>query len=179
MAQNFRDMLANRRFAIPLIGLLGVCFIGLLLLGFVFILPSLKSDTGRVAEVPATEAAAAPAATKPPSAAATVPPNTPTPKPTPTLVPVGTAVESAAGGAATAPVTTGSTGTTASVAAATQLLAEVVATPEGGSGDQLNPTPQAEEEELAQTGIGWGLILFSGVGLALVAIAARRLRLAS
>jgi hypothetical protein len=43
-------------------------------------------------------------------------------------------------------------------------------------GDQETPTPAGDE--LAQTGLGWGLVLVSAVGLGAVAIAARRLRLA-
>ena len=38
MSQGLREMLANRRFAIPLIVLLGFCFVGLILVGVVLIL---------------------------------------------------------------------------------------------------------------------------------------------
>ena len=49
----------------------------------------------------------------------------------------------------------------------------------------VEPTATAEatsipvtDEELADTGIGWGLVLFAGVGLAGLAIVARRFRMA-
>ena len=56
MAQNLRDTLSNRRFAIPLIALLGICFVGLLLLGIVLILPGLRDDSGQVAQEATPEA---------------------------------------------------------------------------------------------------------------------------
>jgi hypothetical protein len=61
--------------------------------------------------------------------------------------------------------------------------ADQTATAEAAGGEEATTEPAetetVEDEELAQTGIGWGLILFSGVGLGLLAVAARRLRMAS
>jgi hypothetical protein len=175
MPENLREMLANRRFAIPLIALLGICFVGLLLLGFVFILPSLKPQSEPVAQAAATNVAVAAPATKAASATATMPPDTPTPKPTATLVPIGTVMESGVGAAETPVLLSSGEGTTVALAAATQSVAEAEAT----SSSEASATSEPEEGELAETGIGWGLILFSGVGLAFVVLAARRLRLAS
>jgi len=90
-------------------------------------------------------------------------------------VPVGTVVDSGSGqdtgtpvsAATTTPVTGADEAATATAQAApTESLAE-------GS-----PTPGAEDDELADTGVGWGLIFVSGGGLAAIAIAARRLRMA-
>jgi hypothetical protein len=175
MAENLRGMLANRRFAIPLIALLGICFVGLLLLGFVFILPSLKAGSEPVAQAAATHGAVAIPTTIAASATATVPPATATPKATATLVPIGTVIGSGAVVAETPILLSSGAGTTVALAAATQSTAEVQAT----TTTEASATSQPEEDELADTGIGWGLILFSGVGLAFVVLAARRLRLAS
>lgn len=164
--QSFRDMLANRKFAIPLIGLLGICLVGLLMLGVVLIMPGLRADTraetvnltpDQVAQQ-ATQSAPLPSPTAKP---------TETPRPTPTLVPVGTPVSST-----TSEPTAESVGTVVAQAATTQPTAEAADT-------QPTPTLAAADEELADTGLGWGLILFSGAGLAAVAAAARRLRIAS
>lgn len=179
MAQSFRDMLSNRRFAIPLIALLVICFVGLLLLGIVLILPSLRGDAEPVAEAPPTETVVEPTDTEVPSTPTAMPTDTPTPRPSPTLVPVGTAVESAPGeGTSIAAAETSEAETTAEATTAPGGTAEP--TSEGGAGDQatLTPTTAVEDDELAQTGVGWGLILISGVGLAGVAVAARRLRMA-
>ena len=46
-----------------------------------------------------------------------------------------------------------------------------------GSPAQATATP-LPEDELADTGVGWGLIIFSGIGLAALVIFARRFRLA-
>jgi hypothetical protein len=54
-------------------------------------------------------------------------------------------------------------------------------TPESTGAEQATAEPTAtlavEDEQLAQTGVGWGLILASGAGLAGLVIAARRLRM--
>ena len=156
MSQTVRNLATNRRFAIPLIILLALCLIGLLLLGIVLV----SSRNKPVAEATAT-ATLQPTQT---SVLTTVPTATaqPTAKPTNTLVPVGTPV---------------------SVASATlpPVVADTAAPTTGptpGTDEQPTATPP-DEDELADTGVGWGLILASGVGLALLFIAARRLRLAS
>ncbi len=157
MSQGMREMLSNRRFAIPLIVLLAFCFIGLILVGVVLILrPGAPEEGTPVAQATSTtevEATALPTST---------PTNSPTPRATPTLVPVGTPVSSVSEGT---PVTSAGGEPTPTTAAATGAP-----TPQ--------PTSAAEEEELADTGIGWGLILFSGAGLAVLVIMARRVRLA-
>ena len=154
MSQGIRDLLANRKFAIPLIIMLAICFVGLLLLGIVFIVkPGSKTaaepqPTAKAAVVQVTETSS------PIPILPTQPPTNPTAAPTNTLVPIGTAVVSVTD---TSPA---AQATTAVDAAATSA-------------------PAAEEDELAQTGVGWGLIVASGAGLALLFIVARRLRLAS
>ncbi len=166
MSQGFRDLLSNRKFAIPLIALLALCFVGLLLLGIAFILPALKG--GKVAQATATPAASA---TQMPTSTP-VPTNTPTPKPSPTPVivytftPAPTGQPTAAVGATASPTSPGT--------------APATTQPTSAASPTVTPTPtsQAEEGELAQTGVGWGLILFSGLGLVLLAFVARRLRLA-
>jgi hypothetical protein len=164
MSQGLRDMLANRRFAIPLMVLLAFCFIGLILVGVVLILRPGAPDGGEpVAQATSTqplEPTALPTSTRAPT-------DTPTPRPTPTLVPLGTEVSSSGG----TPVSSVGEGATPTGAAAT-----TAATEESTPG-AATATPQTEEE-LAQTGVGWGLILFSGVGLAILVLVARRLRLA-
>jgi hypothetical protein len=179
MAQNFRDMLSNRKFAIPLIALLGVCFVGLLLLGIVLILPGLRStaDSERVADAIPTEAAVEPEPTEVPNTPTLAPTTTPTPEATPTLVPVGTQLASAD---ANATATVKAEAQATSDASATKEAATDEPTPEG-MGDQpaATATPAIEDQELAETGVGWGLVIFSGAGLAAVAVAARRLRMSA
>lgn len=162
--QNFRDMLANRKFAIPLIALLGMCLVGLLLLGLVLVLPGLRDDT-RAEDIDLTPEQMAQQATQtaPPPSPTTQPTNTP--RPTPTLVPVGTVVQSATGEPISEPV-----GAEETAAATVQPTVEA-------ADAQPTPTLAVADEELADTGLGWGLILFSGAGLAGVAAAARRLRM--
>lgn len=53
--------------------------------------------------------------------------------------------------------------------------AEPTATSSQSADATATPIP---DEELADTGIGWGLVLFAGVGLAMLAVAARRFRMA-
>ncbi len=153
MGQGLRDMLANRRFAIPLIVLLAFCFIGLILVGVVLILkPGADESVTQATNTPGLEPAV--------EATATLPPTwTPTTRPTPTLVPLGTSVLPAGGD---------ETPTTAATAEATATSTQ---------SPQATDVP-ITDEELADTGIGWGLVMVSGVGLALLAVAARRLRLA-
>jgi len=160
MSQGLRDMLANRRFAIPLIVLLAFCLVGLILVGVVLILkPGLPGGDEAVAQTtntPELEATAQATSTREPT-------EEPTRRPTPTLVPLGTAVDSAAGnGNEEATPTTAAT-------------AEPTATT--GQSTQATEVP-ITDEELADTGIGWGLVLFAGVGLAGLGVAARRLRMA-
>jgi len=154
MSQTMRNLATNRRFAIPLIVLLALCLIGLLLLGVVLV----SSRNKPVAEATAT-ATLQPTQT---SVSTTIPTATaqPTAKPTNTLVPVGT------------PVSVG----TATLPPVVEATSTAGATP--GTGEQPTTTPP-DDDELADTGVGWGLILASGVGLALLFIAARRLRLTS
>ena len=53
------------------------------------------------------------------------------------------------------------------------------AEPEATAGPTAEATSvPITDEELADTGIGWGLVLFAGVGLAGLAIVARRFRMA-
>jgi hypothetical protein len=170
MSEGLRDMLANRRFAIPLIILLAFCFIGLILVGVVLILrPGAPADGTPVAQATATDAAEAteePSSTPEPVAS-------PTPRPSPTLVPMGTSVESESSG--TPESTADAAGTPVDSAGTDEATVEATAT----VSDAAEATaPPPTEEELAETGIGWGLILISGLGLAMLVLVARRLRLA-
>jgi hypothetical protein len=167
MAEGLREMLANRRFAIPLIALLALCFIGLLLIGFVIIFR--PGENGEPVAQATSTATALPTDTSP--TAAPSPTNSPTPSPTPTLVPTI--------GAVTEEETDQPAVTTEPDATDTGGEATVEPTTEEGAGDQETPTPEEGEDELAQTGVGWGLVLGSAVGLAALALVARRLRLAS
>jgi cell division septation protein DedD len=166
MSQDLRDLLANRRFAIPLIILLGFCFVGLILIGIVLIWrPGSQGGGETVADVTAT--AASEATARPTQSA--IPTRSPTPRPSATMVSLSTEVASSSGGT---PVTsTGGEGTPTTTEATTEATAQATATP------QATATLQAEDE-LADTGVGWGLVLFSAVGLAGLAIVARRLRMA-
>ena len=161
MSQGLREMLANRRFAIPLIILLAFCFVGLILVGVVLILkpgaPDPDEPVSQVTDAPTLEATEQPTSTP-------FSTETPTPRPTPTLVPLGTSVDSGSGGTPVSPEDGDETPTTAATAEPT-ATAEATATP-------------ITDEELADTGIGWGLVLFAGVGLAGLAIVARRFRMA-
>jgi hypothetical protein len=171
-------MLANRRFAIPLIALLAFCFIGLILVGIVLILrpgapkgtpvaeATTAADQGRSGT---TQVIEEPTWTPAPT-------NTPTAKPSPTRVVLGTQVSSGGGSATATLVAVGTPAGTSAAAATTQV--PTAGTPAGAATTAPSATAMPEEE-LAQTGIGWGLILASGVGLALLAIVARRVRLAS
>jgi len=161
MSQGLRDMLANRRFAIPLIVLLAFCFVGLILVGVVLILkpgaPDADEPVAEVTNTPGLEATSTQVATE-----------VPTRRPTPTLVPLGTPVDSASGGTPVSPVGEDATPTTAATA-------EPTAT--SGQSAEATATP-VTDEELADTGIGWGLVLFAGIGLAGLAVVARRFRMA-
>jgi cytoskeletal protein RodZ len=186
-------MLANRRFAIPLIILLAFCFIGLILIGVVLIWqPGAPDDGGAVAQDTASPTVE-PTETVPPTSTATA---TSTPRPSPTLVVLDSPGTGTAGGetpeaGTEEPVSTVEVGETQVAAEETLTAAagesvssaDQTATAEAASGEEATTEPTetetVEDEELAQTGIGWGLILFSGVGLGLLAIAARRLRMAS
>lgn len=171
MSQGLRDMLTNRRFAIPLIVLLAFCFIGLLLIGIILIWrPGAPQIEEPVAEITATSA---PTATDSVPPTSVLPPtNTAAPSPTATLVPVGTPVSSTGGDEESTSEAgedeTTSEGTPVS-SGAEQATAEPTAEP--------TATVAVEDEQLAQTGVGWGLILASGAGLAGLVIAARRLRM--
>jgi hypothetical protein len=44
--------------------------------------------------------------------------------------------------------------------------------------EEATTTPEPEDE-LADTGVGWGLVVFSAIGLGALVIVARRLRMAS
>ena len=160
MSQGLREMLANRRFAIPLIVLLAFCFVGLILVGVVLILkpgaPDPDEPVAQLTNTPAVEATEQATSTP-------VPTEEPTSRPTPTLVPLGTSVDSS-GGTPVSSVGADETPTTAPTAEPT-ATAEATSAP-------------VTDEELADTGIGWGLVLFAGVGLAGLAIVARRFRMA-
>jgi len=165
MSQGIRDLLANRKFAIPLIVMLGICFVGLLLLGIVFIV---KPSSKPAAQATPTTRAVVVQVTQTPMSTS-VSPAQPTAAPTNTLVPIGTAVAFA---------------TATSPAAQAMATGEATVQPtEPGSGAaatgaEATSDPTAEGDELAQTGAGWGLIVASGAALALLFIVARRLRLA-
>lgn len=190
MSQGLRDMLANRRFAIPLIILLAFCFVGLILVGIVLILRPGASDNGEpVAQ--ATETALVEPTDE--ATSTPLPTDTPTPRPSPTLVPVGTTVSSTGGeseatpeGVGT-PVSSGGEGEATAkpeeggteVASSAQDTPEPTEETEGAAEEATATTTPPQEEELAQTGVGWGLILASAVGLGLLVIAARRLRMAN
>jgi len=181
MFQNLRDLMSNRKFAIPLIVLLGICFIGLLLLGFALILPSIRSDSEPVADVVLTQAAVEGTETAALTTPTEAPTQKPTPRPSPTLVPVGTSVGSGANqpeGTAVAEVTSSPVTSAGEATTATAQAAASAAPTEGSTTAEETPTSGGQDEELADTGIGWGLIFVSGGGLAAVAIAARRLRMA-
>ena len=165
MSQGLREMLANRRFAIPLIVLLAFCFVGLILVGVVLILkpgaPNGDGDVAQATNTPELESTVQATSTQ-------VPTDAPTPRPTPTLVPLGTPVDSASGGTPVSSVGGDATATTAATAE-----------PTATSGQTAEATSiPVTDEELADTGIGWGLVLFAGVGLAMLAVAARRFRMA-
>lgn len=161
MSQGMRDMLSNRRFAIPLIILLGTIFVGLILVGIVLILRPGDGGNDEVAQATSTTGPA-------PTALFTsspTPTKSPTPRATPTLVPLGT------------PVTSGTATPAATEEAVATTGPTVQATSGTGSEVQATATP-LPDDELADTGVGWGLILVSGVGLAGLVIFARRFRLA-
>lgn len=169
MSQGIRDSLANRKFAIPLIVLLGFCLVGLILVGVVLLLRPGDSDDTQATQVaggmltPTVKAVDLVTFTPAPA-------NTVTPRPSPTLVPVATVGEGTAGAPA-------GTGTVISVAGSPTAQATAAAT---SAVSQATATiaPTASDDELAQTGVGWGLIIFAGGGLAALGVAARRLRLA-
>lgn len=181
MSQGLRDMLANRRFAIPLIILLAFCFIGLILIGIVLIwqpgapdeAEPVAQETGTAAPEPTDLATFTPTAT-----------DTATPRPSPTLVPVGTPqTEATLSTAQVGETEVAAQQTQTAEAGQTPSAADETATATAGEGEEATAAPTdtavVDEEELAETGIGWGLILVSGVGLGLLAVAARRLRLAN
>jgi hypothetical protein len=169
MSDGLRAMLGNRRFAIPLIILLGFCFIGLLMIGFVLIFKpgaTPPSDTAaKVAVTAATDTPEPPTSTTEPSATAS---------PTATRTPTGTPTQSAAD----EPPLTSVAAATAEPSDTPQPTTEP--TSEGGSGEATaTSTPEdPDDDELAQTGLGWGLVLVSSVGLGALAVLARRLRMA-
>ncbi len=157
MSQGLRNMLANRRFAIPLIVLLAFCLVGLILVGVVLILKPGAQD----ADEPVAQATSEPESTATALATSAVEPTQePTDRPTPTLVPLGTVGTVVSGDEDEAPT----------VAPTAQPTAT------SGSSTEATDVP-ITDEELADTGLGWGLALFAGVGLALLAVAARRLRM--
>ena len=165
MSQGLREMLANRRFAIPLIILLAFCFVGLILVGVVLILrpgaPDTDEPVAQATNTPELEPTVQATSTQAPTEA-------PTERPTPTLVPIGTPVDSGSGGtpvSSTGGDATPTTAATAEPTATSTQSAEATATP-------------IPDEELADTGIGWGLVLFAGAGLAVLAVVARRFRMA-
>jgi hypothetical protein len=92
-----------------------------------------------------------------------------TPRPSPTLVPMGTVEPGAAQPSATASATATEVGSP---------LATSTPVSGGSALPQPTSTPVAQDDELADTGLGWGLIIFSGLGLAILLAGARRLRLA-
>jgi hypothetical protein len=173
MSQGMRDMLANKKFAIPLIILLGFCLVGLILVGVVLLLRPGADDTRGAVEVAGQAvtpsvtafelATFTPAVTNTPAST-----STPTPRATATLV----LVPTLAGGTGATPLATADVGTgtgTEGMEATSSPVPQAAAT----------AAPANSDGELAQTGLGWGLILFSGAGLAALVIVARRLRLSA
>jgi cytoskeletal protein RodZ len=179
MSQGLRDMLANRRFAIPLIILLAFCFIGLILVGIVLILRPGAEDGNQPTAVAEITSTVTPTAEELVTFTPT-PTETPTPRPTPTLVPIGTGGTSTTATSATGaePTAAGAGTAVAQVTASTVSVPTTTPSVAATSGGQATATPTSETGELAQTGAGWGLILFAGAGLAMLAVVARRLRLA-
>ena len=165
MSQGLREMLANRRFAIPLIVLLAFCFVGLILVGVVLILkpgaPGPDEPVAQATNTPGLEPTMEATSTEAPT-------KVPTQRPTPTLVPLGTPGDSASGGTPVSSVGGDATPTTAATAKPTAT---------SGQTAEATATPIADDE-LADTGIGWGLVLFAGIGLAMLAVVARRFRMA-
>lgn len=171
MSQDLRDMLANRRFAIPLIILLAFCFLGLILVGVVLILRPGASDGGEPV------AQATPAATLEPTERPTstpAPTDSPTPRPSATLVPLGSPTSGVSAGTPVTSVPGDATATGEVTTAAPAAESTSTSAPTGEATATTQP-----EDQLAQTGVGWGLVLFSGAGLAVLVLVARRLRLAS
>jgi hypothetical protein len=145
--------------------LLGFCFVGLILVGVALILkpgsPDADEPVAQATNTPGLDSTVQATSTQ----AAT---EVPTSRPTPTLVPLGTPVDSASGGTPVSSVGGDATATTAATAE-----------PTATSGQTAEATSiPVTDEELADTGIGWGLVLFAGVGLAMLAVAARRFRMA-
>lgn len=166
MSQGLRELLANRRFAIPLIVLLAFCFIGLLLIGIILIWkPGLPTRGEAIVQATATP----PVTATQPRPPTFTPTSSPTPRPSPTLVPVGPTV-----GGPTSAATTEATVPAGEEAVPTQVASTPTSTPSPSAQETTS-----EDNELAQTGIGWGLILASGTGLAALTFIARRLRLMS
>jgi hypothetical protein len=146
MSRGVRDMLANRRFAVPLIVLLAFCLIGLILIGVVLIWqPGAPDDSGAVAQGTAT-------APPEPTALSTLTPTaTATPRPSPTLVPVGT--QPAATPETTAP--TAQAEETQDVAEQTMTaVAADTAAAEGGNGEDATPPPRKAANWLRQVSVG-------------------------
>jgi hypothetical protein len=146
-----------------LIVLLAFCFVGLILVGVVLILKPGAPD----ADEPVAQATNTPGLESTVQATSTqVATEAPTRRPTPTLVPMGTPADSTSGGTPVSSVdATPTTAATAEPTATSSQTAEATAIP-------------ITDEELADTGIGWGLVLFAGVGLAGLAVVARRFRMA-
>jgi hypothetical protein len=166
MSREIRALLANRRFAIPLIALLGIAFVGLILVGVILITRPGTSDDGSQAAL-ATSTSALEATERPTTTA--LPSATVEPSSTPTLVPLGTPASPSETDVADASTSE----------AETPSDEEATAQPTPGSGDSPAATATAPtEDELADTGVGWGLIVLSAIGLSGLVLLARRLRLA-
>lgn len=176
MTGNLRSLLTNRRFAIPLIVLLGFCFIGLLMIGFVLIF---RPGAETKADTEARIAAVAPTSPTAKRTSSPIPEASSTSTPRPTLTPFSTSTKEATEEAASTTVAmTTATPTSESEAGPTET--PTATAEEGTSEPTASPEPEETgDDELAQTGIGWGLVFISAVGLAGLVIVARRLRLAS
>lgn len=170
MSQGMRDILSNRKFAIPLIILLAFCFIGLLMIGVVLIFrpgadEPVAEVTDPVVEITDTVAPTdTPEPTEDLATATSRPTNTPVLRSTTVSSGVDTDATATAAAEVTSVAGTEVASVETAVAEATQATVEATSTVEPG-------------DELADTGVGWGLVLFSGVGLAGLAIVARRLRM--
>ena len=174
MSQGMRALLANRKFAIPLIALLALCLIGVLMIGIVIVAqPGQAGELVAKAEVPLDIGVGAVSAVPGEALEPTAMPSpvaSPTPRPTATWVPVRTASNQTlpmAAATATVAVVAQAQPLTSNPATSARLLA------------QASDDPSAGDSELAETGVGWGLVMASGIGLAMVVLFARRMRLAS
>ena len=179
MSQSIRDLMANKKFSIPLLILLGFSLVGLILAGVVLLQRPGGEPTAEPTQV--AGAALTPSVTAADLVTFTpAPTNTPTAEPSPTLLPVAPVASPTL--LPVAPVTSVAGGTpaataTARVAGSASPTPQNTATPDTAVSQATATTAATDSDgELAQTGLGSGLILLAGGGLAALAVAAHRLR---